>query len=54
MRAAVRNGLHGRPWSIPVPGTHVARAATFSTWRVDAGHGCPISMTYAAIPALRQ
>jgi putative acyl-CoA dehydrogenase len=54
MRTAVENGLHGRPWSSPVPGAHVARAAKFYTWRVDAGHGCPISMTYAAIPALRQ
>ncbi|GAA2727322.1 acyl-CoA dehydrogenase family protein [Actinocorallia aurantiaca] len=54
MKTAVENGLHGRPWSDPRPGAHVARAAKFYTWRTDAGHGCPISMTYAAVPALRQ
>jgi putative acyl-CoA dehydrogenase len=32
----------------------VARAAKFYVWaQAEAGHGCPISMTYAAIPALR-
>ncbi|MEO5877214.1 MAG: acyl-CoA dehydrogenase family protein [Streptosporangiaceae bacterium] len=54
MRTAVTHGLHGRPWADPRPGAHLARAAKFYSWRVDAGHGCPISMTYAAIPALRQ
>ncbi|UGS34572.1 acyl-CoA dehydrogenase family protein [Capillimicrobium parvum] len=33
---------------------HVARAAMFMTLsRTEPGHGCPISMTYSAIPALR-
>ncbi|GAB3669635.1 acyl-CoA dehydrogenase family protein [Actinocorallia lasiicapitis] len=54
MDTAVSHGLHGRPWSDPRPGAHVARAAKFYSWRVDAGHGCPVSMTYAAVPALRQ
>ncbi|MFG2005477.1 acyl-CoA dehydrogenase family protein [Spirillospora sp. NPDC048911] len=54
MNVAVTHGLHGAPWASPRPGAHVARAAKFYTWRVDAGHGCPISMTYAAVPALRQ
>ncbi len=32
---------------------HVARAAGFFVWsQVDAGHGCPISMTYSVLPAL--
>ncbi|MEU5879359.1 acyl-CoA dehydrogenase family protein [Spirillospora sp. NPDC047279] len=53
MTVAVTNGLHGGPWASSRPGAHVARAAKFYTWRVDAGHGCPISMTYAAVPALR-
>ena len=53
MRTAVEHGLHGAPWADPTPGAHVARAAKFYTWNVDAGHGCPISMTYAAVPALR-
>jgi putative acyl-CoA dehydrogenase len=53
MRVAVRYGLHAAPWTDSRPGTHVARAARFYVWRPDAGHGCPISMTYAAVPALR-
>jgi putative acyl-CoA dehydrogenase len=54
MNVAVTHGLHGGPWADARPGAHVARAAKFYSWRVDAGHGCPISMTYAAVPALRQ
>ncbi|HEY8324772.1 MAG TPA: isovaleryl-CoA dehydrogenase [Ktedonobacterales bacterium] len=54
MRRAVGWGLHASPWRDPQPGAHVARAAGFLVWsQVEAGHGCPISMTYAAIPALR-
>ncbi len=53
MRVAVGHGLHAAPWAGRA-GSHVARAAKFYVWRVDAGHGCPISMTYAAVPALRQ
>jgi putative acyl-CoA dehydrogenase len=54
MRVAVGHGLHGAAWADAREGAHVARAAKFYTWRVDAGHGCPISMTYAAVPALRR
>ncbi len=51
---AVSAGLAGAPWSSDQPGAHVARAAGFSTWgQVEAGHGCPVSMTYAVVPALR-
>jgi putative acyl-CoA dehydrogenase len=53
MRTAVEHGLHAAPWADDRPGAHVARAAKFAVWNVDAGHGCPISMTYAVVPALR-
>jgi putative acyl-CoA dehydrogenase len=53
IRTAVEHGLHAAPWAVDRAGAHVARAAKFYVWRVDAGHGCPISMTYAAVPALR-
>jgi putative acyl-CoA dehydrogenase len=54
MSTAVGHGLHGAPWSSSRPGEHVARAAKFYVWsQAEAGHGCPISMTYAAVPALR-
>lgn len=36
------------------PGGHVRRAAAFAMWtQVEAGNGCPLSMTHAAVPALR-
>ena len=54
MRVATRNGLHAAPWVSDDPVAHTARAAKFYVWgQVEAGHGCPISMTYAAVPALR-
>src|SRR5690606_11654371 len=54
MTVAVEHGLHGAPWLDDRPGAHVARAAKFYTWGfADAGHMCPISMTYAVVPALR-
>jgi len=53
METAIGHGLHAAPWADDRPGVHVARAAKFMVWNVDAGHGCPISMTYAVVPALR-
>ncbi|MGA5702394.1 acyl-CoA dehydrogenase family protein [Peterkaempfera bronchialis] len=54
MRTAVGHGLHAAPWQERQPGAHLARAAKFHVWsQVEAGHTCPISMTYAAVPALR-
>jgi putative acyl-CoA dehydrogenase len=36
------------------PGGQLRRAAAFVVWtQVDAGHLCPLSMTHAAVPALR-
>ena len=55
MKVAVGHGLHALPWREPRPGAHAARAAAFYVWsQVEGGHGCPVSMTYAAVPALRQ
>jgi putative acyl-CoA dehydrogenase len=52
---AVGHGLHAAAWTDQMPGALVARAAKFYVWsQAEAGHGCPVSMTYAAIPALRQ
>ena len=54
MEVAVGAGLAGAPWADRRPGAHVARAAGLYTWsQVEAGHSCPISMTYAVVPALR-
>ena len=54
MSTAVGHGLHAAPWSDQRPGAHTARAAKFYVWaQAEPGHGCPISMTYAVVPALR-
>ncbi len=51
---SVRNELHSLPWREPGPGAHVARGAAFMCFsQAEAGVGCPISMTYSVIPALR-
>jgi putative acyl-CoA dehydrogenase len=52
---AVGWGLHATPWvAEPGSGAHVARAAAFYLMnQLESGHACPISMTYAAVPALR-
>jgi len=53
MRLAVEQGLHASPWTEPRPGAHVARAARYYMQaQVEAGHGCPITMTFAATPSL--
>jgi len=52
----VEHGLHALPWSLPHrgrPGAQVARAAKFLMLaQVEAGVGCPLSMTCSAVPAL--
>jgi putative acyl-CoA dehydrogenase len=54
MELSVGYGLHALPWREARPGGHVARAAMFFVLaQAEAGHGCPISMTYSAVPALR-
>jgi putative acyl-CoA dehydrogenase len=57
MERAVGHGLQAAPWEQQADGSttaHVRRAAGFMAWsHTDPAHGCPISMTYAAIPALR-
>ena len=46
-------GMHALPWREPEPGAHVARASMFIASQAEAGVGCPLSMTYSVIPALR-
>lgn len=54
MTTAVSNGLHSLPWEPGVKAGHVTRAAlTFLASQIEAGHFCPISMTYAVMPSLR-
>jgi putative acyl-CoA dehydrogenase len=56
MERAVGHGLQAAPWEQEADGAphaHLRRAAGFFAWQTEPGHGCPISMTYAAVPALR-
>ena len=57
MERAIGHGLTATPWERQAEGdahAHVRRAAGFMAWsHTEPGHGCPVSMTYAAIPALR-
>ena len=52
MDRAVSAGLTGDAWTRP--DGHLRRAAGFMVWsQAEYGHGCPVSMTHAAVPALR-
>jgi len=54
MKTSIEHGLHASPWSDPGPGAHVARAArVYMHSQVEAGHQCPVTMTFAAVPSLR-
>ena len=54
MRTSVEHAIHALPWREHRPGAHAARTALSLTLsQVEAGHACPITMTFAAVPALR-
>ena len=55
MRYAMKAQVHSFSWRhAGQPGAHVVRAALmYLTSQPEAGTGCPLTMTHAAIPALR-
>ena len=54
MALGLEAGLHSAPWTDPGPGAQVARAAKYYLQaQVEAGHGCPLTMTFASVPSLR-
>ncbi|HET7173290.1 MAG TPA: acyl-CoA dehydrogenase family protein [Nocardioidaceae bacterium] len=54
MTRATGFGLGAAPWVSESATAHLRRAAAFYAWsQLESGHGCPMSMTYAAVPALR-
>jgi putative acyl-CoA dehydrogenase len=54
MKLAIEEGIHAQHWTEQRPAGHVVRASKFYLMtQVEAGHGCPITMTSAAIPALK-
>lgn len=55
MQAAIEHGVAGLSWAEPVPGAQVARAAlSYLHHQVEPGTSCPLTMTHAAVPALRR
>jgi putative acyl-CoA dehydrogenase len=51
---AVRHELHSLPWTSTQDAAHVARTALYLTAvQAEGGFACPITMTFAAVPALR-
>ncbi|MFB9260485.1 acyl-CoA dehydrogenase family protein [Dietzia aerolata] len=54
MEYSVSKGLHTSAWADPGLGANVERAAGFMlVSQIEAGHGCPLSMTHAVVPSLR-
>lgn len=54
MEQSIGWGLHTSAWANPHPGANAERAAAFMlASQVEPGHGCPVSMTHAVVPALR-
>ena len=54
MRTAIEHGIPSLPWADPQPGAHVARAGLMYLHnQAEAGSSCPLTMTFASVPALR-
>jgi putative acyl-CoA dehydrogenase len=54
MKLGVEHELHSLPWTSDEPSAHTARAALYMTaMQAEAGFACPITMTFAVVPALR-
>ena len=54
MTLGLESGIHSAPWTDPRPGAHVARAAqSYLQGQVEAGHGCPLTMTFASVPSIK-
>jgi putative acyl-CoA dehydrogenase len=55
MELMIGAGAHAAPWIEPRPGAQVARAAQYLLFgQLENGAQCPVTMTYASVPALRQ
>jgi len=55
MSASTAQGLAGSPWAKPGQGANVVRAAgSYMICQAEAGHCCPITMTFSSVPALKK
>jgi putative acyl-CoA dehydrogenase len=51
----IEAGIPSLPWHEPRPGAHVVRGALLMLLsQAESGVACPLSMTYASVPAIRQ
>jgi putative acyl-CoA dehydrogenase len=54
MASGIQAGIHALPWEAPRRGAHVARAILELLHnQADSGTDCPLTMTFACVPALR-
>jgi putative acyl-CoA dehydrogenase len=54
MAISIEHAVHALPWREPRRGANVARTAMHAILsQVEAGHACPITMTFACVPSLR-
>ncbi|HWZ43480.1 MAG TPA: acyl-CoA dehydrogenase family protein [Candidatus Saccharimonadales bacterium] len=54
MQTSINHQVHSLPWVLEKPGAHVARAVLMMmTAQNEAGHTCPVSMTFSGIAALQ-
>jgi putative acyl-CoA dehydrogenase len=54
MQAAIEHGIPSLPWTEPRLGANVARAGlSYLHSQAESGSGCPLTMTFASVPALR-
>jgi putative acyl-CoA dehydrogenase len=54
MRTAIAHGIPSAPWREPGVGAQVARAAmSYLHTQAEPGTGCPLTMTFASVPAIR-
>ncbi len=55
LRGAIEREIAGLSWRTEQEGAQVVRAALFMLWsNTNSGVMCPVSMTHAAVPALRE
>ncbi len=54
MELGVSNNLHAQPWNSDKKGAHLVRMAKYYFYaQNEAGSGCPITMTFSCIPAIK-
>src|SRR5690606_28153161 len=55
MHTAIKHQLPSLPWTNPCAGAHVVRAGLcYLHNQAEAGSSCPLTMTFAAVPALKR